>query len=237
MTLLIGTVAKDNIVLTADGLSRANPITGAGMACEDLQKIFPHGTSPFAIVHHGLNIVNRTSAARRVADFYKFLAKDLEAYTLKQIADKFIDFIDDNANATFNDPSNKGIIGFWIAGFGSRQTRPELFEICWPDSVIPKKFEGLITGGDGRNFLEPYPHQDQALRSYSPAKKVIERYSATFAVTYHNTLYTIAERFQKASGEMIFGGHKHQLIIKSSDCTWTIRPMQSCQLPAPRDGA
>jgi len=143
MTILIGTVAKNNIVLTADGLSRASPITGAGMECEDLQKIFPHGTSPVAIVHHGLNIINRKPTDQRVADFYKFLSEDLEASTLNQIANKFIDFIDDDANATFNDPSNKGIIGFWIAGFSWRQTRPELFEICWPDSVTRERARNL----------------------------------------------------------------------------------------------
>jgi hypothetical protein len=222
MTILIGTVAKNNIVLTADGLSRANPITGAGMECGDLQKIFPHGTSPVAIVHHGLNIINRKPTDQRVADFYKFLAEYLEASTLKQIANKFIDFIDDDANATFNDPSNKGIIGFWIAGFSWRQTRPELFEICWPDSITPSKFAGLIIGGDAQKFLDPYPHQ--LLRSYSPAKSNIEKYSVTFAVAYNNVLYMTAERLQKASGEMVFGGHKHQLVIKSSGCSWTKSP-------------
>jgi hypothetical protein len=94
MTLLIGTIAKKNIVLTADGLSRANPITGAGIECEDLQKIFPHGTLPVAIVHHGLNIIIGKPVDQRVADFYKFLGEDLEASTLRQIANKFIHFID-----------------------------------------------------------------------------------------------------------------------------------------------
>lgn len=224
MTLLIGTVSKNNIVLTADGLSRANPITGKGMACEDLQKIFPYETSAIAIVHHGLNIINGIPVGQKVASFYKLLADNKpEAYTIKQIAEKLVGFIDNDANATFSNTSNQGGIGFWIAGFGSHQTQPELFEIWWPDKVTPEKWEGLILGGNGKNFLDPYP--EQLLRSYPrPVKPNIKRYEAMFAAAYHNGLYATAERLQEASGQIVFGGHKHQLVIKSSGCTWTRSP-------------
>jgi hypothetical protein len=46
MTLIIETVAKTNIVLTADGLSHTNPITGAGIESKNLQKIFSHSKFP-----------------------------------------------------------------------------------------------------------------------------------------------------------------------------------------------
>jgi hypothetical protein len=38
MTLLIGTISNTNIVITADGLSRANPATGAGIKSNTFQK-------------------------------------------------------------------------------------------------------------------------------------------------------------------------------------------------------
>lgn len=223
MTLLIGTRAENNIVLTADGLSRR----GAVIESENLQKIFPHSTLPVAIAHHGLNIINQKPASQWVVDFYQSRAEDLEASTLKQIADKLVVFIDNDARKTINSWKTKHGIGFWITGFGWRQTLPDIFEIFWPNNVTPKNDfkERLILGGDAKKFLEKYPdlNQHPILRNFS--MKEIEKYFPAVAVDYHNALYKTAEKLQKASGKLpLFGGHKHQLIIESSGCTWKKSP-------------
>jgi len=41
MTLLIGTISKSHIVITADGLSRVNPTSGVGIGSDAFQKVFP----------------------------------------------------------------------------------------------------------------------------------------------------------------------------------------------------
>jgi hypothetical protein len=219
MTLLIGTVARNHIVLTADGLSRANPITGAGMECENLQKIFPHGTAPLAMVHHGLNIINQKTAGQWVTDCYDSLGSELECLALDQFTDRFIEFLDHHAHVTLQDPSNRGVIGFWIAD--CRQRWPTLLEICWPDNTKPTRHRPILLGGDGSRFLFG---KHGSLLDYCRPPQKLDRSLVASAVAYHDKLYAVAEQLQKDSGETVFGGQKHQLVIKRCGCQWITSP-------------
>jgi hypothetical protein len=69
MTLLIETMSKDHAMLTADGLSRPNCSTGAGINRDDLRKIFPLSNVPIAIAHHGINIIHGTEVGHLISEF------------------------------------------------------------------------------------------------------------------------------------------------------------------------
>lgn len=219
MTLLIGTVSKSNIVLTADGLSRVNPHTGAGVSTDSFQKIFPVADAPVAILHHGLNILDGRDVGLFIDDFMKEF-KGFASASIAEIAAELRSFAEMPAQKALAVPSNEGVVGFWVAGFGSRKARPELYEVCWPVSPDPTRHEGLVLGGDGKKFGEHF--LSHPLGPFRLER--IREYSTTFARQYHRAIYSQAEAKQEKAGESIFGGQLHQLVLERQGWHWTAGP-------------
>ena len=216
MTLLIGTVSKSNVVLTADGLSRVNPNTGAGISTDSFQKIFPVTDAPVAILHHGLNILGGRNVSLFVDDFIKEF-KGLASASIEEIAAELRSFGEMSVQRALADPSNEGGVGFWVTGFGNRKARPELYEIFWPDSPDPKPHEGLVLGGDGKKFVKRF--LSNPLGPFRPEK--IRECLTTYARQYHQAIYRQAEAKQEKTGESIFGGKLHQLVVERKGWHWT----------------
>jgi hypothetical protein len=143
MTLLIGTVSDNNVVITADGLSRVNPATGAGIECDGLQKIFPVAGLPVAFAHHGLNILGGKPIREFVESYITAHAGTLTATTIIGIARDLGIYGEDNVREVLADPANTGVVGFWIAGFGAGTGRPELYEICVTTQATCSKVAGM----------------------------------------------------------------------------------------------
>jgi hypothetical protein len=220
MTLLIGTVSKTNVVLTADGLSTPNPITGQGISSSSYQKIFPLPKVPVAIAHHGLNIINGREVAEVIDDFSAQNVELIGKTELINITNALIQFVDIDAKVTLEDPTNKGVIGFWVSGFCPGKSNPELFETCWPDDVTPQKHGNLVIGGGGQEFIKPF--LNTPLGPFSPDK--VYTFKSTYARQYHAILYKRAESRQAKQSQSIFGGQKQQLVISRKECVWTIGP-------------
>ena len=115
-------------MLTADGFSIPNRITGAGMNREVLQKIFPLTGVPIATAHHGINMLHGRKVGQLIADFEKTLGDDLQEYPVRIIAEKLRDYADSDAKKTLGNPENQGVIGFWITGFSQTSSKPEFYE-------------------------------------------------------------------------------------------------------------
>jgi hypothetical protein len=220
MTLLIGTVSKDNIVLTADGLSRPNPQTGAGISSQDFQKIYPLPNLTVAIVHHGFNILNGLPVKKFIQGFIESNEDKLFIHSIREIACCLREFSEPATNSILSHPTNKGVVGFWIAGFGYREENPEIYEICWPYAPTPKKHYPTVLGGDGKQYVECFLRQP--LASFTPDK--VFEYSVTLACEYHQAIYSQAEEKQNKSEAIVFGGKQHQLIILKDAWKWTIEP-------------
>lgn len=220
MTLLIGTVSKDNVVLTADGLSVPNPQTGAGISSQDFQKIFPLTNLPVAIVHHGFNILNGLPVDQFVQSFIESKVDKLCVFTIRELASCLHEFSEPAANNILSNPTNEGVVGFWIAGFGHREDKPELYEVCWPDAPMPKQHYPIVLGGNGKQYVECFLRQP--LASFRPDR--VREYSVTTACKYHQEIYSQAEEQQERSGVIIFGGARHQLTILKDAWKWTIKP-------------
>lgn len=220
MTLLIGTVSKSNIVLTADGLSRTNPQTGAGISAQDIQKIFPVSNLPIAIVHHGLNILDGRQVDQFVNDFIEEAASKIGSLTIEEIASELSVFSEKAAKKVLSDPTNQGVVGFWIAGFGHRKAIPELYEVCWPDATEPTRHYPIVLGGDGKDYVKCF--LSQPLASFRP--DLVKECSVRFACQYHQAIYSQAKAKQSKSGATVFGGHQHQLAILKDGWKWTKTP-------------
>ena len=220
MTLLIGTVSRTAIVLTSDGQSKRNPITGAGLDSDTFQKIFPLPSIPIALVHHGLNILGGNKVQDAVNIFSNQPGLDLPTLSVLDISMRVKTYFEGDAQIAVNDPTNEGVVGFWIAGFSPGKARPELYEIVWPDHPNPKLLGPLIIGGNGLALISDY--LSKPLNQFDPGQ--IPRYNVQFCSDYHLALYRIAERRQKARGEDIFGGAQYQLTIEKSGWRWLKEP-------------
>ena len=224
MTLLIGTVSNTNIVITADGLSRANPLTEAGIRSNAFQKIFPLPSISIAIAHHGFNILAGDPVNEFLQQFMTNVEKDFTAFGVHEITIELHKFTDSAAKAIFANPTNKGIIGFWVAGFSSEELRPLLYEIWWkPNKHCTEKHDLIVFGGDGKEFVRHHIEEFEKDRSKC---EEVSRYSLEDALKFHSKIYEEAEEKQKQGGEKIFGGHQHQLVIKKDGWHW-IKPPQA----------
>jgi hypothetical protein len=220
MTLLIGTVSDKHAVITADGLSRVNLITGEGVGSDTFQKVFPVAGLSIAFVHHGLNILGGKPIDRFIEDYALAHAKALAASSIKDVAEHLRSYAEQDPQNALAHPSNKGVIGFWIAGFGTGRGRAELYEICWPDNPAPCKHERIVLGGEAKQFIKLY--LSQPLGPFRPDKVV--NYSVSFVRQYHQALYKQAESKQGKTGQAIFGGHQHQLVLLKAGWEWTRPP-------------
>jgi len=219
MTLLIGTVSNKSIVLTSDGKSKRNPKTGAGSDSDTLQKIYPLPSIPIALAHHGLNILGGNEVQAAVNNFSNQKTLDLSALSVIEIANELKTYFDKVAQIAVDDPTNQGVVGFWIAGFSAAKARPEFYEIVWPKRPNPKKLSGLIMAGDAKKFISEY--LSKRLNQFEPGR--VLTYDSEHCKSYHDALYMIAKKRQEKRGESIFGGTQYQLVIDRKDCNWSKR--------------
>ena len=220
MTLLIGTISKSHIVITADGLSRVNPTTGAGIGSDAFEKVFPIPGIPVAFAHHGFNILMGKSIGEFIGDYISLHGTKISTASIKEIAEDLRSYAAQPAVTLLADPTNKGVVGFWIAGFSPGKGKSALYEVCWPDNSDPRKREIIVLGGDAKQFIRAY--LDQPLGPFRPNS--IWQYSVDFVRQYHQALYKKAKDKQDETGQNIFGGHQHQLVLEKSGWIWTKPP-------------
>ncbi len=80
--------------------------------------------------------------------------------------------------------------------------------------------------GDGKDFILEYlDHCIDGQYSYSKLWQTAEKYHRRF----HDQLWSIADDQQQETGETIFGGDKHVLLLKKepAECNWLTPPAQS----------
>jgi hypothetical protein len=220
MTLLIGTVSDKHAVITADGLSRVNPVTGTGVGSETFQKVFPVANLPIAFVHHGLNILGGKPIDEFIEGYTSTHAAALVDSSIKDIAEHLRSYAEQEAKNALAHSTYKGVVGFWIVGFGARKGKPELYEICWPEEPAPFKHEPIVFGGDAKEFIKLY--LSRPLDPFRPEN--ITKSSVSFIRQYHQALYKQAESKQAKTGQAIFGGQQHQLVLMKAGWEWTRPP-------------
>jgi hypothetical protein len=223
MTLLIGTISGKHAVLTADGLSLANPTTGAGVDSDKFQKIFPVASRTIAFVHHGLNILQGKPIGDFIGGYIEAWGTAVVSASIKDIAVELRSYAEQAAQKALEDPTNIGVVAFWIAGFGGHKAGAEFYEVCWPVSPNPTRHEGLVLGGDGEKFVHHF--LSQPLGPFRP--ELIKQSSVNFARRYHKAIYSQAESRQEKAKQSVFGGRMHQLVVERKGWYWTLAPDKS----------
>jgi len=219
MTLLIGTLSKNHVVLTSDGRCVKETSTQDKTILDNYQKIFPFLNLPLAIAHHGQNIINGLDIKKIIYNFSNHNI-DFSKSSILEICNFFKDFLNEDAKMSLSSFANPTVIGFWITGFSPGADKPEFYEICWPDNIEPQSHKGLIIGGNGKKFINSYLFN--AIGKYRPEK--IKNCKVNYACIYQDKLYKIALEEQSKQGDQIIGGHKHRLVILKQNWRWEIEP-------------
>jgi hypothetical protein len=87
MTLLIATISKKHVVITADAISRANRLPGEGVGSETLYKIFPVPGTSVAFSNHGFNILMGKSVGEFTGDYIRQYGTDIGTTSVKETAE------------------------------------------------------------------------------------------------------------------------------------------------------
>ncbi len=116
----------------------------------------PLSNVPMAIAHHGLNIIHGKEIAQLISEFDASLDEGLQECSVKGVAENLRGYVDTHAKSTLVNPTNQGVIGFWITGFSKNKSKPECYEIVWPSKPVPQKLGSVVFGGSGQEFINRY---------------------------------------------------------------------------------
>jgi hypothetical protein len=214
VTLLIGTVLDTNIVITADGVSKA----GATIQSHNLQKVFPLRDLPFVIAHHGLNLLNDCPVQAFLQPFIEKMSVTSGPLKVSAVLEELREFADAACRNALRNSTGRNIVAFWVGGFSAGKFAPEMHEIYWKKTSSKpsqKKFGRLVFGGNGKKML-PRPG------ACSP--EGLARLSGGDVAALHGRLYEQALQKQRDYGGAIFGGHVHQIAITKDGWVWRKRP-------------
>ena len=228
LTLILGALTPDAIVLAADGLCRKDEADGRTWYQENLQKIFPLRDRPLAIVHHGQNVINGRDVRRLIEEFEDANRGALDALDVLSTANLFRDFVGNDVMETLSALSKAGFqpdgVGFWVAGILPRQG-PRLYELFWPHKPDPRRHPsdggatGRIIGGDGQNIagdvLQRYKSRFRPERLKPPGVAHAQEYVRRL---YHQA----SQHHDQICRNRIFGGKYHELVVLDRGWEWTI---------------
>lgn len=231
MTLLLGSRGRSHILITADGQRSVGSGANATVAETNIQKVFPADYRPFAVAHHGQNIVNGQPVHELIPTFLHEKRAEFEECTVRHICAQLISHFDNSVTETlFRIPDSKQF-AMWIAAIEPGFSRPSIYEICWRKegfvdngtdiSMLVTRLGDIAFGGDGKKYIleflkqpvsEELSHQHVYFRSLQYSKAI------------QDELYSLGLQRQTEEQEHLFGGHKHQLSITEEGCDWLTAP-------------
>jgi len=143
MTLLLGSRSREQILLSADGLSTSDFGGGPSVGRSTLQKLFECGR--FAVGHYGdnwLRFEGKNIGMKQLVNYWK----------QSGVADSIGDALDSLCRYVSRHVDSKTRGGFWFAGFND-QRQPECYRIeppQWRPAVIQAAH---FMSGDGAQFV------------------------------------------------------------------------------------
>jgi hypothetical protein len=227
MTLLIGTISNEHLLLTSDRRCTVDE-QGIVSHVDDFQKIFPVPGRPLAIAHYGENAFVGENGLTVPLSLYldAFMAENGDCFDQSSV-DSVTHFLVERLEPTVvRTLKNRGklLVGFWVAGFVKGKANPEIHEVCWlKNGRREVKKQGiLVVGGDGQEHLPPNV-RERLDGSYSVGK--IPKASVERTRRYHNKLFDIA--LKKEPEPRRFSDQKDQLSIDKHGCHWIIAPAKA----------
>jgi hypothetical protein len=213
MTLLISSIRRPDLLLTADGrstLKRGSVVTGFR---DKTQKLFPVANQPIVIGQHGQNAFHGQSIASIIRQFASELPP---GRSIQTISDRLADALRVEVRDTLANLPQPNAAGVWIAGFGSGEDEPEHAEVFWKweDSEFVTREQRwraneILLAGDGKKDLHP------SLRD-------IEEASVATVRSLHASLMNKALNADVHPNSV--GGHIHEVLVTPWGWEWTIPP-------------
>lgn len=231
MTLLLGARGRSHILVTADGQRVVG--TGATAAVVDtgLQKVFPSDYRPFAVAHHGQNIIYGSPVHELIPTFLHENKTEFAECTVRRICARFISHFDDAVTETLLAIPDSKQFALWIAAIEPEFSRPSIYEICWRKEgyvdngmdilMLVTRLGDTVFGGDAKEYIIEF--LDQPISADLSHQHVYFR-PLQYSKDFQDELYSLALNRQAEKQENRFGGHKHQLAITREGFEWLIAP-------------
>ncbi len=216
MTLVIGSVLHDAIVITSDSRSTLAE-RGVVIALNDrFQKIFPIPDHPLVIAHMGENRLAERPLHAFLAPFLQRLEPG--NHTILEIADQLRafahPFIRSRLRSLGDLPNG---CNFWVAGFGAGPEEPRLVELFWQrrhDTLTTEEHEyaplSIVTGGDGQKQIT------------MPSWRAVEHKPIAEVRALHADLMHTALTAPVTPNTV--GGRPHEVVITREGWEWTQPP-------------
>lgn len=227
MTLLIGTLARNHVVLSADGRSVRRTNTTTLVTRDDLPKVFPFSRTPLAIAHHGENELNGCKVHEIINGIIRGIELTPEQMGPRAMTGAIISFFDPLITKTLLTKRLADKCAFWIFGFHPDEQFPSGYEVAWHRAnqtdltLSMRSFGDVCLGGDGSKHVIEFLTQPMSQEfSYAAVfNKPID-----YSLAFHDQLFKIAVERRDVANDTRFGGHHHVLKITRDGCAWAKPP-------------
>jgi hypothetical protein len=216
MTLMLGSVRPNDVVLTADGRSTTRTKGVVTKIDDCFQKLFPVPDHPVAIGNLGENHLD----GKPIGEFLAGFMRQLNAgnLSLEQISDELRCYAHPAVRRRLKSLNIQDLrCGRWVAGFGGRDEHPRLVENFWhwkgdTLSCDERQFlpTSIVAGGDGQKETHPVDLKAELGKSLEEVR------------AYHQSLMDEALNAKVDFNSV--GGHVHELVITRSEWKWTQPP-------------
>ena len=145
MTLLLGTRTREQVLISADGLSVSNFNNECFAGRTTLQKVFEKGR--VGVAHHGDNFAKVKGVpltCRKLVEDWD----DPKGCSMFEAAQSFREHVRPVAAAFANG-------GFWVVGYCERRGEFECYRISLPFCEVTVIEEQQFSDGDGKQYLSP----------------------------------------------------------------------------------
>jgi len=237
MTLLLGALTSDAVVLGADGIEfRHAPGVSKRRDLLDRQKLFSLDDHPIAVGIHGQNrLVSQGGSINSqwlAIDALPSLVRKIDHDgTVDVLCRNVFDRLMSDVCFTFETLTRAGILaaplGILVVGFDHKRNTPRCYEAWWPLPNGPeqprviehprdRRIPAVMHSGDGARYAKTaLSHGGR----YSVDR--LKKTSLNETQQYVRTLYKKAEMLQPREG-IEFGGDYHEITVTPDRAEWTI---------------
>lgn len=150
MTIAICVKVHDGLVLSSDSASTLF-VTNAATGESQVFNVYEHADKvfnlrkgmPIALMTWGVGSIGTASIATLAKDLRQRLTEDpnsllhQQQYTMQAVAERVRDYFRELYDQAYGDSPQKPALGFYVAGYGSQEQFPELWQVMFADGPEP----------------------------------------------------------------------------------------------------
>ena len=239
MTLLLGALTANSVVLGADGIEFLHaPGKPKRQDILNCRKLWFSDSMPVVLGVHGQNrlieVGSHLESQRLAIEMLSEILFDIApTTTVRELCESIYERLAPDVDYTFQALAAASIltapIGILVMGFDSDGGRARCYEAWWPlpherdtSRILQHPQNGelpaVMHSGDGARFAKTaISHGGR----YSVAR--LNKATASEIQQYIRTLYDKAESLQSHAAKE-FGGHYHEVTVTADGARWTVDP-------------